>query len=61
MNLKEIKKQRKAYERVLRANLQRLEGAFDAGNYDVAKHALVDCQSNLNKIEMLSRLWMEGE
>ena len=59
-NLKLVKKTRKAYERMLRANLQRLEGAFDAGNYDQAKHALVDCESNLAKIKMLSELYMEA-
>lgn len=59
-DLKTMKKTRKAYERMLRANLQRLEGAFDAGNYDQVKHALVDCESNLNKINMLANMYMEA-
>lgn len=60
-DLKTMKKSRKAYERMLRADLQRLEGAFDAGNYDAAKHALVNASTCLNKIELLSKLWMEGD
>lgn len=59
-DLKTIKKTRKAYERMLRANIQRVEGAFDAGNYDQVKHALVDCEANLSKIKLLSELYMEA-
>ena len=58
-NLKDLKKMRKAYERMLRANIQRVEGAFDAGNYEQVKHALVDCEANLGKIQWLSKLYME--
>lgn len=59
-DLKSLKKTRLGYERLIRADIQRLEGAMQIGNYATAKHALVDIEAAVSKLRLMTEMYMEG-
>lgn len=58
-NYKAFKKIRLGQERMLRANLQELEAAFQIGSNDKVRHALASMLSTAHNLEVVARMCLD--
>lgn len=58
-NYKAFKKIRLGQERMIRANIQALEAAFQIGSNDKVRHALADLLSSAHNLEVVARMCLD--